>query len=197
MKYKTDRIRTAPKSTASLNNKFNFVDNRNKNIDASRNNADKYKANTITNPYKALVQGHRGRQSRYDAIQDILQGMGSASPLGEGMKYTPEEDPILNVPDLEKDIFGRNPMQYTNMKPVLDRYLALEKMLKYEMINIKKMLKKGRGSIGEIRVLKKKLDKYKASLSKCKKQIDKSRLYYLWEKNRRAAKAEKENKDLF
>lgn len=100
----------------------------------------------------------------------------------------------MKVPDLEAEIFRKDPERHNDMKPVLDRYIALEKMLDVQIIEIKKDLASKRGSAEEIAVLWKKLDNYKKKKFECGRQIEKARVYYQWEKQNKveAAKKKKE-----
>lgn len=141
----------------------------------------------VAGGYRMIVEGNR-KHPRYDQeIQSILNGMGRLTPMSAGRSYAPEEEAILYVPDLEKDILGNDPERHNNMKPVLDRYLGLEKMLTIQIIEIDKSLKSGRGTTDEIATLWKKKEHYEKKLFECGKQLEKARVYYMWEKQNKAA----------
>lgn len=144
--------------------------------------------------YKNLLEGKRVPPQYHDAIQNILLGLGTATPLSAGRTSVPEEEAIMKVPDLEGEIFRKDPERYKDMKPVLDRYIALEKMLNVQVIEIKKDLASKRGSTEEIAILWKKLDNYKEKLFECGREIDKARVYYQWEKQNKVEAAKKNNK---
>lgn len=143
--------------------------------------------------YRNLVEGKRVHPRYHQAIQEILGGMAIASPVAAGRRSVQEEDPMMKTVDLEGVIFKNDPERHQDMKPVLDRYIALEKMLTVQIIEIKKDLASGRGTAEEMRVLWKKLDNYKREKAKCSQQLDKARVYWQWQKQNSAEAAKKKN----
>jgi len=144
----------------------------------------------VSGGYQMILAGNRNHPRYDDQIQSILNGMGSFTPMSAGRSYTPEEEAIMHVPDLERDIL-KDPERHNNVKPVLERYISLEKMLMAQLAEIEKDLKSGRGTTEEKAILWKKKGNYEEKLFECRKQLDKTRLYYQWEKKNKAEAAKK------
>jgi hypothetical protein len=139
------------------------------------NKQDTYSAET-TNGYRRMVNG-RMDPVRYEAIQGILGNL-LPEPQAPVAHYIP------NVPTLE-DIFKASPYQYRDMKPVLDRYLALEKMILAQIaenkriLNPKNMTALSAPELANLKGYEKDLEK---QLLKCREQIDQSEIYYKWQR---------------
>ncbi|MBT3181808.1 MAG: hypothetical protein HN337_04770 [Deltaproteobacteria bacterium] len=138
-----------------------------------------------SNGYGDLVTGKNGTDARqhprrFEAVQDILTGL--------TMPKTRLDHVVPHVPDLEQEIFKINPEQHDNMKPVVQRYIGLEKVILAHLAENKKMLdpvNMNQLSADEIEDLRAYRGELEDTLQYCNQQLQKSQLYYTWEKQRK------------
>ena len=134
--------------------------------------------------YRLIVEG-RKPAGHHQAIQGILNTL--------TMEPAPQiEHELPYVPDLEKDIFAADGERHNDMKPVVMRYVGLEKIFMAQLFEVRETLKPINMSqlkAGEIEDLRKQEKNLEKALFECRQQLDKARLYLLWEKQNKAAAA--------
>ena len=100
---------------------------------------------------------------------------------------SPDDFEPVNVPDLEREILKVVPGQYKNMKPVVQRYTGLKKVIRALKGKAKESLRNHswQMSSGQIRALRAHYKDLERRLWKCQEQLDLARQFHRWEIQRK------------
>ena len=144
-----------------------------------------------TDDYQGLVEGKPkasdlGGSNRstlpQDRIQTILGNlMGLMGDNPDGPSADDFETP--HVPDLQGEILKVAPKQYKNMKPVVQRYAGLKRVIRTLIEKADDTLRNNgwQMSTGEKKALRAHCKQLEQALWKCQEQLDLARKYYRWQ----------------
>ena len=189
MSYKTSLV------SKVLGTKPSNKDEKSKVKDTAVKVSDAYN-DASKNSYQKLCSGvvelpERMEEQRYRAVQDVLGGL--------MLPETRVQHTLPAVPKLEEDIFALNSEQHMHMKPIVERYVALEKVINAHITENNALLDPDNMSLlttDEVEDLWRYHYELQETLRECHEELSKARMYYQWEKQNRAAAFESEENDI-